>query len=191
MDGELSEDAGRFLTRRMGADEGLGTTWQRYHLIRDCLRRPGEPFALTRLSIDLDQVDREAEDAPPEPARRSARWLRPVAGTAIAASVAAAALVVALNLNPGSTPGDPEPFASPNVNDGLSPATQPVSYSRGSAEAQRNLNRYLLRHNQVADALGQGSFVPLVPIVVTAPVQVIEPDEPSPDEDATATGETR
>ena len=78
MDGELSSDAGRFVARRMGNDEALCDTWQRYHLIRDCLRRPGETVVLTQLSVDLD-----AADAPEAMGARTAGsglpgWLRPV-----------------------------------------------------------------------------------------------------------------
>ena len=38
MDGEISRETGRFLVRRLGADEALCATWARYHLVRDCLR---------------------------------------------------------------------------------------------------------------------------------------------------------
>ncbi len=174
MDGELSSEAGRFLARRMGSEEALGATWQRYHLIRDCMRRPGESFALTRLSIDLEQLDLE-DEAPPAP-RGLPRWLRPVAGTAIAASVAAAALLVTLNLDNGPAAVSPEPFASPNAPSPLRMAeSQPASYQAGSAANQRSLNRYILRHNQAAVAVGQHGFVSFIPSVATAPMQVIEP----------------
>lgn len=175
MDGELSPEAGRFLARRMGSEEALGATWQRYHLIRDCLRRPGESFALTRLHVDLESLDVDEETAP---AAGMPRWLRPVAGSAIAASVAAAAVFLTLNLNTAPTVEGPEPFASPNPINRV-PVSQPVSLNAGNS--QRSLNRYVLRHQQAAGAVGQQGFVALVPIVATAPVQVIEPAPDNPE----------
>ena len=47
MDGETSQETGLFLTRRVCADRELSQTWERYHLIRDCMRianRLGVPF---------------------------------------------------------------------------------------------------------------------------------------------------
>lgn len=181
MDGELSTDAGRFVVRRAASDDSLGETWQRYHLIRDCLRRPGETTSLATLSIDPDQLDDELSADHSVPTRPESRWLRPVAGSAIAASVAAIAVAVTLNLNPAATPSTAVPFASPN-SAGLAPISQPASFQTGNAANQQSLNRYLVRHKQAAGAVGQQGFVSFIPIVATAPVQMIE-DQP------TATGE--
>ena len=41
MDGEFSRETGLFLTRRLSADEELTASWERYHLIRDCIRYQG------------------------------------------------------------------------------------------------------------------------------------------------------
>lgn len=184
MDGELSSDAGRFVARRMGNDSELCATWQRYHLIRDCLRRPGETLAITRLTVNLDEVE-----ATPESARRVLPgWLRPVAGGAIAASVAAAAVLVALNLPSQQSGPVAEPFASPNTA-GLAPVSQPASYNAASAANQRSINRYLMRHNHVAGAAGQKGFVPYVAIVATAPERVTE-QEPAAGEGASAAVDT-
>ena len=181
MDGELSPEAGRFLTRRLGADSELNATWQRYHLVRDCLRRPGQTVAYTRLSVDLDALDSEDRDATNDPARRPGvpAWLRPLAGTAIAASVAVAAVLVAVNLESPSPVPAAEPFASPNPTVRRQvPLSQPASY-------QQSMNRYLQRHSQVAGAVGQKGFVSPLPIVATVPEQVVEADD-NP-EDVTST----
>lgn len=182
MDGELTADAARFLARRMGSDDELTASWRRYHLVRDCLRRPGEARALTRLRIDLEAEsskgaarhgapDSSLDDAVDTGAARTRRrWLKPVTGSAIAASVAAAAVLIALNVGPGSPQPAAEPFTSPStarLPSGV--VSQPVSYDA--------MERYLLRHNQAAGAVGQKGFVSLVPIVAPAPVQRIE-DEP-------------
>lgn len=177
MDGELSPEAGRFLTRRLGTDGELNATWQRYHLVRDCLRRPGQSVTYTRLSVDLDALDDAQPDAAGDtgdPRRKTPSWLRPLAGSAIAASVAVAAVLVAVNLNPTAPGPAAEPFTSPN-SAGLAPLSQPASFNAANSP-QRSLNRYLQRHNQVAGAVGQKGFVSLVPIVATVPEQVVEAD---------------
>jgi sigma-E factor negative regulatory protein RseA len=182
MDGELTADAAQFLTRRTGSDEELNGTWQRYHLIRDCLRRPGEVRSLARLRVDLDSP---AAAQTPSTGVTERRWARPLAGFAIAASVATAAVLVAVNLGPGVTKPAAEPFVSPNVpgiNRSSPPATVPVSYD------ERAVNRYLLRHNQATGAVGQKGFVALVPLVAPAPVQRIEEDATV--SDAAASGES-
>lgn len=177
MDGELSSDAGRFVARRMGGDEALCDTWQRYHLIRDCLRRPGEALVLTQLSVDLEAA------APPPAATGSGRrpgmpgWLRPLAGGAIAASVAAAAVLVAINLQvPVEGPAG-ESFASPNtIRFNEPPISQAASFNPASAASQRSLNRYLMRHNQASGAMGQKGFLPYIPVVAGSAETVIETD---------------
>lgn len=187
MDGELTADAARFLTRRMGSDEELNGAWQRYHLVRDCLRRPGEARTLTRLRVDLEAkpTTGPALDEAPHPSRDRGgdgidgrgrrRWLKPVTGSAIAASVAAVAVLVAVNVGPGQPGPAAEPFTSPEAA-GLSPrlVSQPASFDA--------MERYLLRHNQAAGAVGQKGFVSLVPIVAPAPVQRIEDEAPEPGE---------
>ena len=168
MDGELSQETGLFVARRMGADAEFGQTWERYHLIRECLRRPGGKWSTLSLSVDVETV-------PPAAARQAGRWLRPLSGLAIAASVAALAVLVVV---PGtvseSTPASvaTQPFTSPNsIN--ISPVSEAASFNGGSAN--QRLNSYLLRHNQVAGSVGGQGFISLVPIVTNTPVQVLSP----------------
>jgi len=168
MDGELSQETGLFVARRMSADSELGQTWERYHLIRECLRRPGGKWSALSLSVDVEAVQPVAIEPP-------RRWLKPLSGLAIAASVAAmAVLVVVPGTAPQITPetAATQPFTSPNsIN--ISPASEAASFSGGS-DNQR-LNSYLLRHNQVAGSVGGQGFISLVPIVTNTPVQVLKP----------------
>jgi sigma-E factor negative regulatory protein RseA len=172
MDGEIKRETGRFLIRRLGSDEELCATWARYHLARDCLRDQEGGFA----STDLTRRVRSAIEHEAPPARRTrgmAGWLKPVAGAAIAASVALAAIVV---VNPPGQPAAEAPatadgttaaesFTSPQ---GLSslPASSQASLSGGDS-GDNAMKPYLLRHYQAAgSAVGRG-FVTFVPIVVT------------------------
>jgi len=171
MDGELSRDAGLFLTRRLFKDDAMCEKWERYHLIRDCIRQPGSKQMVTGLSVRLSAT-LEAEDAPGISAWRNNRWLKPVSGLAIAASVAMVAIMVTapqqgqVPASAGTAQSAPanKPFVSPNTI-AVTPASQAVSYSPSQQVNINRLNAYLLRHNQMARTAGRQGFVSFVPIV--------------------------
>lgn len=169
MDGEISRETGRFLVRRLGSDEELCGTWAQYHLVRDCLRHPEGGL----VSEDLcRRVQSALEDEPAAAARPAARsWLRPVAGMAVAASVALVAVLAVSPGGPGQSaepagPAVAQPFTSPQ---GLAPApaSRQVSLS-GQSAGEKKMNAYLLRHYQAAGATGGRGFVTFVPIVSTS-----------------------
>lgn len=170
MDGELSPETGLFLTRRLCADPGLGQTWRRYHLIRDCLRRAGGGETALRADFSIDELLGKHARAGAGQARSLPAWLRPVAGFAIAASVAVVA-VIAVAPAPGPVDNGPPlaPFSSPNTLPAV-PASQAASFSASSTRA-RQLNEYLLRHNQVSGSASRQGFVSLIPIVTTTQAQ--------------------
>ena len=174
MDGEMSRDSGLFLTRRLASDEGLCDAWERYHLIRDCIRQPGSQHFVTGMSDKLN-ASLDAEQVHSVSLWQKSQWLKPVTGLAIAASVALMAIVVTAP-QPGTTPGVSgeeafsgtanQSFVSPNILP-LSPVSQPASFApAGKAQADR-LNAYLVRHNQMAGTAGRQGFVSFVPIVAT------------------------
>lgn len=180
MDGELSRETGLFLTRRLSSDEEMCDTWERYHLIRDCIRQPGSKLAVTGLCAKVS-ASLEGEEAPSVSTWSNNRWFKPVSGLAIAASVALMAIVVTAP-QPGEMPatGDTalstaanQPFVSPN-NLPLAPVSQAVSYTPGSRADSNRLNVYLLRHNQMARTAGRQGFVSFVPIVATPVVAAAE-----------------
>jgi len=178
MDGEVNQETGRFLVRRLGADGELRQTWARYHLIRDCLRHQDGKFAQHELSSRV----RQALSVEPEVSVRSSvirsRWMKPFAGAAIAASVAMVAILMVSGEVPspatppsldGEQPAVAESFVSPNPSR-LVPVSQPVNLSGGLRQDNRKFNTYLLRHYQVTEQTGGGrGFVSYIPIVVTQP----------------------
>lgn len=92
MDGELSKEAMRFLLRRLDHDASLQQTWTNYGVARDSLRRQlplmaSSTFA-SRVMLAIDK-----ESTPIVLTKRNP-WLRWSTGGAIAASVAAAALMI-------------------------------------------------------------------------------------------------
>lgn len=195
MDGEISKETARFLVRRLGADSELRDTWARYHLVRDCLRHQEGNLVGDNVGVDLcGRVQQAlANEAPPtapagvattwSKAGWSKRWLKPVAGMAVAASVALMAIIA---VGPGQSPvGTPigelasspqaESFVSPNNGLARSPRAQPVSVLGGTGQSNRKMNSYLLRHYQVTGSTGGKSFVTFVPIVVTQTVAQADP----------------
>ena len=171
MDGEISRETGRFLVRRLGADQELCATWARYHLVRDCLRHHDGSLVSTGLSMKVREAI-ENEAAPKPAARRMADWMKPAAGLAVAASVALLAIVA---VGPGGQAVSPvgedsaaggvaESFTSPQA---LTPP--PVSQQASLAGQQagdNRMNAYLLRHYQATGSTGGKGFVTFVPIVI-------------------------
>lgn len=177
MDGEISRETGRFLVRRLGADEELCATWARYHLVRDCLRHGGDRIAGEGLSSRVRRA-LERESPPAAPRRKIPDWLKPVAGLAVAASVALLAIVA---VAPGSPPAQQAPigladsappadaFTSPQ-NLSPTPLSRQVSLAGGHTNDSR-MNPYLLRHYQATGSTGGRGLVAFVPIVITPSVQ--------------------
>ena len=183
MDGEVSREAGLFITRRLSADDNMCETWERYHLIRDCIRQPGGKHLVTGLAVKLN-ASLGAEAAPVITKRSARPWLKPVSGLAIAASVALMAIVVTAPQTV-EAPGDgetalatpsAEPFVSPNTLP-LAPVSQAASYDPAGQANSNALNAYLLRHNQMARTAGRQGFVSFVPIVATQVATVAETPE--------------
>lgn len=189
MDGEMSSDSGLFLTRRLASDETLCATWERYHLIRDCIRKPGSKHLVTGMSLRLS-ASLDAEQIVSVPAWRNNRWLKPLSGFAIAASVALVAIVVTAPQTGTSTAAadavvnsEPvnQPFVSPNTV-AITAVSQAASYSPANKPRVAQLNAYLLRHNQMAGVAGRQGFVSFVPIVATQLFTQAEQDPLADDE---------
>jgi sigma-E factor negative regulatory protein RseA len=173
MDGEINRDTSRFLVRRLGSDSELRATWARYHVVRDCLRHQEGNLAGDGFSHAVQQA--LLDDSTPEASHRlSAKWLKPVSGFAIAASVALMAIVT---VGPGQIPvsgpmdgqaenSQLESFVSPDTGLGSTAISQPVNGASAVINRQR-MNSYRLRHYQVVGSAGGNGFVAFVPIVST------------------------
>ena len=92
IDGELSKEQLRFLLRRLDHDATLQQTWVSYHIARDSLRHQLPPMASDGFSARVMSAI-EQESRPASVGKRN-HWLRWSTGGAIAASVAAAALMI-------------------------------------------------------------------------------------------------
>ena len=133
-DGELDPAQSRRVVERLAGSPGLQARWRRYHLIRDTLQ------GQLPESLDPDLAGRVSRLVDAEPAIRMSQqpaWLRPLAGVALAASVAAAAIVGIRSLHGGDSSGAPLPVAQQSVE--RLPQTE-VSRDR--------LGAYLVRHSE-------------------------------------------
>lgn len=92
MDGELSAEQLRFLLRRLDHDVSLQQAWDRYHVARDGMRR--ELPAVASAGFSARVMDAIGQESRTSAMPRRSHWLRWSAGGAIAASVAAAALMI-------------------------------------------------------------------------------------------------
>jgi sigma-E factor negative regulatory protein RseA len=188
VDGEISRETSRFLVKRLGVDEELRATWSRYHLVRDCLRHQDGPVSGDDLRTRVSNaIENEPSDRPERSSK--ARWLKPAAGLAIAASVTLMA-IVAVGPGPGGTQQatgelavepQSEAFTSPQS---LTPApySRQVSLAGRSNAGDRKMNAYLLRHYQATGATSGKGFVTFVPIVITGSAVQSEPDQAENDQ---------
>ena len=171
VDGEVgSLDRQTLVT--IASDETSRTTWARYHLIGDVLRDNLTGVASANFSEQVRAaVAQEPTVLAPGRGRRS--WLTPLAGFAVAASVAALAVIGIKQMGP-SPLNDTDEIAvvapTPNVNVAI-PATriaetpailQPVP---GSLDNHRRLNGYLVKFNEQRSSLGVPGVNPYVRIV--------------------------
>lgn len=178
LDGELPTAEQRLLLERMARDPALRTQWSRYQLISDSLRKALPP------SIDLGLADRvmaELESVPEHhgAARTSLlRAVKPLAGLAVAASVAVVAVLAVQQTRapePGTVQVATNPMANPMANLAVMPG--PEAYSRvqdtqwtSQGEVQppqvrSQLNEYLVNHSEYAASGGMPGMLPYVRVV--------------------------
>jgi sigma-E factor negative regulatory protein RseA len=173
MDGELGRSESLFLLKRMGHEKQLVTRWQRYHFSRSVLR--GEELT-GQICLRAKISDAIADEPTPikqvsGPANLMPAWLRPVAGMAVAASVAVAAFSLlqtdqATTVNESTTASSTPVVAEQLPSTGLRAQTA----SGGSQSRNPRLQAYVMRHNAVATPRHGRDLVPYVYLVST-PIQ--------------------
>ncbi len=148
VDGELDDVEAVELLDRMSHETALKEVWQRYHLVSDALRNHLPPVA----SVDLVERVRHAIGTEPIPIRaprqaRAPAW-KPLAGLALAASVA----VVAVLGFRGFSDVDGEAVIERMVQ--RNPAPAGVKPSAGlwwnvdRPDVEERLNAYLVNHSE-------------------------------------------
>ncbi|HEU0276545.1 MAG TPA: sigma-E factor negative regulatory protein [Rhodanobacteraceae bacterium] len=195
MDGELAAEPTRFLLRRLDHDPELGATWSRWHLIRACLASDTARMSTPKTDSDFAARVAAALTVMPAPRARRRHWAQYVGGTAIAAGVAVAALMLRTPVAPGPQPGvasetaaigparsavaqatqaitAPQPWLLPRQPTvlGAQPASANVIYGTGLMQPD-----YLRRAAYAQDAAvvssyaGNASMLPFPVVVLPAP----------------------
>jgi negative regulator of sigma E activity len=195
MDGELDAEPTRFLLRRLDHDPELGATWSRWHLIRACLASDAARMSASARDNDFAARVASALSAAPAPRARRRHWAQYVGGTAIAAGVAVAALLLRTPLTQETRPAVASasaPAASLPVQTapdaaatapwllprqptvfGAQPASANVVYGTGLMQPE-----YLRRAAYAQDAVvssyaGEASLMPFPVVVLPAPASSV------------------
>lgn len=176
MDGELyGPEAGHALDE-LKRDAGLKTCWGRYHLISDVLRNHAPHHLRHGVAESVMCLMR---NEPPLRARgwrviRSPQMLKPLAGFALAASVAVLAILSVPNtlFTPRSTDNSPL-AAAPSTPRPVAVASAGVSTSAHWEQArpalESRLNHYLTSHNEYSTSAGIQGVLPYARIVAYDP----------------------
>lgn len=169
VDDALPAQERSLLLARMVSDGDLRATWSRYHLIQDSLRnhlpQAVTPDLSARVMAALE--NEPAHDRATSQSRNLTRWLKPVAGLAVAASVAVFAVMVFQPQGTDSGAGVQVAEVSPP------PVPAPDQYRRVTgtqwqgqqASVSEQLNQYLVNHNEFAARNGMPMMAPHVRIV--------------------------
>ncbi len=162
VDGENETGETALLLRRLSQDDGLRSRWARYHLISDALKKS----LPEQLSLELAERIHQAValETTPHPRFNAARLLKPVAGFAIAASMAAIAVFAVRSLPTATLPAQPEQVASV-VNAPHNTRYEGTRWDRTQPEVAARLNAYMLNHSGHTETTGMQSVLPYVRIV--------------------------
>jgi negative regulator of sigma E activity len=185
LDGEIEPESHRnTVSRLIDAGPEALDTYGRYRLIGDLMR--DETALVVPVADEVHAALREEPTVlvpePPSPLR----WLRPVGGIALAASVAAVAVVVAPQLLPALAPGEqvveiiperPREAVAPQLVATQSPPTVTIGADSrpGTASSPRwralnsdletRLNRLVIEHHEFAGRTGVTGPVPHISVV--------------------------
>lgn len=192
LDGELDESSLSGFIKRYGDSDVMKRKLARFAIARDCVRRVrSEAVAPDLADRVMDALANEPVVlAPKRPAafggEKAARFLKPAAGLAVAATVATMAV---LGLRGGDSAVDTQPTSpqtrmseqqlaaesparstprTPNIQYADAQMRTPVAET-ASASDRAWLNDYLLRHNEATGFVGRSGFMPYVHIVTTEP----------------------
>jgi len=155
LDGELPQDEVGLLVRRMSRDEELKRAFGNYVLVGESLRAPGgvtaSPGFAARVSAAIGEGEALEAMVAPQPSRPPARWRRPLAATAVAASAALAAVLL---VRPES--GVPQQFAERSGAPQTLPVVSlPVGGSSPTPGESQRLAGYMVVHGQYATPIGR------------------------------------
>ena len=166
VDDELAEAEHALLNKRLADDASLRGRLSRYQLISDSLQNhlPRKTDPDFHIGVQLVLQDEPAVAATPA---RLARFFKPMAGLAVAASVAVVAVLSLQSVRQADPSAGPALATAP-VGDSETPVdVAPMlanSTPNVSADTQ-NLDIYLVNHNEFAVNRGMQGMLPYVRLV--------------------------
>jgi sigma-E factor negative regulatory protein RseA len=166
VDDELDEVERPLLLGRLERDSRLRQVLGRYQLISEVMRGSGQVAALgvaERVKRALEQEDALPETVADGKKAAGLNWLKPIAGLAVAASVAVAALLVVTSVQEPTVDTVP-PVAS--VENGVTPPqTSEEIWERIEPRIDKRMAGYLVNHNEYAASRSVQGVMPYVRIV--------------------------
>lgn len=174
-DNELPAAECELLARRLSRDDELKARWSRYAAISATLRAEGGARLNANLAVRVSQaisvepavVTRSAPIAHPLQRKLAARWMRPVGGVALAASVAAAAILFLRYESPLQQVAQTVPLATPNQTLVAKSVAQvaPDSYTvpktlpRRSIVPSTQLANYVVAHSEFSSPVNRRNLL--------------------------------
>jgi sigma-E factor negative regulatory protein RseA len=155
VDGELDDHEIERVVRRVGEDDALAGTWQRYHLIRAALRNESihfRPGLAHRISEAVEAEAPTAAAAPPARQITAPGWL---GGMALAASLAVVAIGVMLAMRSAQDPVT-GPLADVTR---LAAAERATRWDGADPELEDTLNAFLVEHGEFTTASGMNGLI--------------------------------
>jgi sigma-E factor negative regulatory protein RseA len=195
LDGELPEAETTLLLKRLERDDDLKGTLSRYSLIGAALRADGEVTAARHVANRVRAAIAVEPALPAAPGLAAARWIRPLAGLGVAASVAAATLLAipqwtagtgGVDVAPAQVALEAAPDAAPAVAAGeeraadepLPSYTIPPAPAGTGSLAGAQLAAYLVAHSEFTSPLSRRTVIvappaeaPAAPAASAAPAE--------------------
>ena len=161
VDGEMEEADAHKVIDKLMADPRLMAEWARHHLISDVLRGknpvvPAGDLALRVSEAVAAEPVLSADVVPLRPATPTASPWKPLAGLALAASVATVAILGARNWD--SSPAGPQVAQAPAAAKTQTAAVQSgkMRWDVKGRSVEARLNRYLVNHSEYLNNGMQG-----------------------------------
>ncbi len=172
----MDDDYDAHVMQRLLQDHSMQQTWSRYHLIGDCLR----DTLPEKLSTDISErvhASLQSEPTVLAPAGTQRFNLKPVAGFAIAASVAMVAIFGIKQNSNNVVPAGPAIAENQSVQQVISPVATADTYiepqirpasvqtDTPASLANQRMSGYLVNYNEYRSSAGMHGIMPYVRIV--------------------------
>ncbi len=164
MDGELTNDCSRFLLKRLQSDDTLQSSWNNYHMLRSCLQQEHDAPLMHNLGASvISQIASDSVVIEPVQERRFNGWMKSLAGSAIAASVA---LVAVLTFNQTRVENSIEPL--PVYAKTSEQLVNPPNAAMVRVEQPTRYTRFPTLTPQIQTYLSESNNQPQIPVYYNA-----------------------